>query len=119
MAIPCQGFTFTWDGQSLAEVQEMEVDFTRGLPTARTAQWSSSPGEVRLLSFSTVSLPSTEYGKRKKLQIIAPTNTTGGTLTILDSDAIYRDTTVTAIANDAVRFAHVFSIQDTLDAPTI
>jgi len=118
MAIPCQGFTFTWGGLPLAEVQEMEVDFARGLPTARTAQWSASPGEVRLLSFSAANLSSSEYGKRKRLQIIAATNTTGGTLTLLDSDAIYRDAVFTATANDAVRFAHVFSIQDTLNAPT-
>lgn len=119
MAIPCQGFTLTWGGQSLHWVQEMEVDFTRGLPTARTAQWSSSPGEVRLLSFSTTNLPSSEYGKRKRLTITAPVVSATTTLTILDSDAIYRDAVVTGVANDAVRFAHVFSIQDTLNAGTI
>ena len=119
MAIPCQGFTFTWGGASLHWVQEMEVDLTRGLPEARTVQWSSSPGEVRLLSFSTTNLPSTEYGKRKRLTITVPVRSATTTLTILDSDAIYRDAVYTANANDAVRFAHVFSIQDTLNAPTV
>lgn len=119
MAIPCQGFTFTWGGATLAEVQALEIDLFRSdLPQARSVAWSINPGDVRILGFSSANLPTTEYGRRKRLTITVPTNTTGAFTTLLDSDCIYNGYRVESDANDAVRFAFTFSIQDTLNAPT-
>lgn len=118
MAIPCQGFTFTWGGQTLSEVSGLEIAQPRGLPLGRTTTWTPNLGEVRLLGFSPTNLPSTEYGKRKRLTIEVPPTTAGGSVTVLDSDAIYQDLNVTASPNDAVRFAYVFRLMDTLGAPS-
>lgn len=119
MAIPCQGVTFTWGGQTLSEVQELEVDLQRGLPIGRSVIWTASPGEVRLLGFSITNLPGSEYGTRKRLTIQCMSATAGGSLvTLFDADCVYRDTNTRANANDAVRFAHTFSVMDTLNAPS-
>lgn len=116
MAIPCQGFTFTWGGAPLYEVQQLEANLQRDLPVGRTTTWTPKLGEVRLLGFSMINLGSTEYGRRKRLVITAPVN--GVPTTLFDADCIYRDTTLTAAANDAVTFAHVFVMQDTVGAAT-
>ena len=118
MAIPCQGFTFTWGGQTLSEVQELEIDLQRGLPLGRTTTWTPTLGEVRLLGFSITNLPTSEYGRRKRLIIQCPPSTAGGSLTLCDVDCIYQDANIRANTNDAVRFAHVFRVMDTVDAPT-
>lgn len=118
MAIPCQGFTFTWGGATLSEVQELEIDLQRGLPLGRTTAWTPSLGEVRLLGFSITNLPTSEYGRRKRLIIQCPPGTSGGSLTLCDADAIYQDANTSAAANGAVTFAHVFRVQDTVGAPT-
>lgn len=119
MAIPCQGFTFTWGGQTLSEVQELEIDLQRGLPLGRTTTWTPTLGEVRLLGFSITNLPTSEYGRRKRLTIQCPASTAGGgAVTLFDSDCIYQDTNTRANANDAVRFAHTFRVMDTVGAPT-
>ena len=116
MAIPCQGFTFTWGGSALLQVRELEVDLARGLPTGRTTNWTPNFGEIRLSGFSPSGLPTSEYGRRKRLTIIAPSGT--GTITVFDSDCIYQDQNIQAAANDAMRFAYVFRVMDTVDAPT-
>lgn len=116
MPIPCQGFTFTWGGQTLSEVAELEVTMPRGLPLGRTTTWTPNLGEVRLLGFQPTNLPLSDYGKRKRLTITVPPGTSGGALTIMDSDAIYQDVNVTAAANNVMRFAYVFRLMDTLGA---
>lgn len=116
MAIPCQGFTFTWGGATLSEVQELEVDLQRGLPIGRTVAWTPNLGEVRLVGFSLANLPTSEYGRRKRLTIVAPSS--AGNVTLCDADCIYQDSNISATANGVVRFAHVFRVQDTVDAPT-
>jgi len=134
MPIPCQGFTFTWGGATLSEVQELEVNLQRDLPLGRSTTWTPNLGEVRLLSLSIANLPTSEYGRRKQLTIVAPaatirrTNTApphNGTAavntpaaTLCDVDAIYRGVTINATANGVVRFAHVFKVMDTVGAPT-
>jgi len=118
MAIPCQGFTFTWGGQTLSEVQALEADIYGGeLPQGRTVAWTPNLGVVRLLTFSATSLPTSEYGRRKRLTITAPTPG-GGSITLLDSDCIYAGYRVDSQANDAVRFAFTFRVMDTVGAPT-
>lgn len=117
MAIPCQGFTFTWGALPLYEVQELEVDLQRDLPSGRTTVWTPSLGEIRLLGFSAVNLGSAEYGIRRRLTITVPPSLAGGSVTVFDADCIYRDTIVTAATNGAVTFAHVFVMQDTVGAP--
>lgn len=118
MAIPCQGFTFTWGGATLSEVQELEIDLQRGLPLGRTTTWVPTLGEVRLVSLSIANLPTSEYGRRRRLVIQCPPSTAGGTLTLCSVDCIYQDANIRAAANDAVRFVHVFRVMDTDGAPT-
>lgn len=119
MPIPCSGHTFTWGGQTLSEVQALEVDLFRGeLPAARTVIWGPNIGEVRLIGFSASNLSTAEYGKRKRLTITSPAGTAGGSLTLFDSDAIYSGYRVDSVANDAVRFAFTFRVMDTVDAPS-
>ena len=134
MPIPCQGFTFTWGGATLSEVQELEVNLQRDLPLGRSTTWTPNLGEVRLLSLSIASLPTSEYGRRKQLTIQAPAATAtvsnkspphNGTtsistpsLTVCNVDCIYRGVTINATANGVVRFAHVFKVMDTVGAPT-
>ena len=131
MPIPCQGFTFTWGGQTLSEVQELEVNLQRDLPLGRSTTWTPNLGEVRLLSLSIANLPTSEYGRRKQLTIQAPPATirrypplNGATAvntpaaTLCDVDCIYRGVTINATANGVVRFAHVFKVMDTVGQPT-
>lgn len=124
MAIPCQGFTFTWDGLPLLQVAELEIAMQRGLPVARTVIWTPNIGEVRLIGFSPLNLSLAEYGKRKQLTIVAPIPQPLWTLynaefmTLLNSDCIYQDVTSTAASNDAIRFAYTFKVMDTVGAPS-
>lgn len=123
MAIPCQGFTFSWGGLPLRQVAELELAMQRGLPVARTVIWTPNIGEVRLIGFSPLNLSLDEYGKRKQLTIVAPVPVSqwslyGQTMTLLDSDCIYQDVTSNAASNDAIRFAYTFKVMDTVGAPS-
>lgn len=118
MAIPCQGFTVTWGGSALQEVQTLDINQTRGLPIGRTVIWTPSRGSVEIAGFSTANLPESEYGRRRTLTFAGPTAAGGPAITLFSRDAIYQDCRIQAVANDAVRFAFVFSIQDTVGAPT-
>jgi hypothetical protein len=120
MPIPCQGFTLTWGGQTLQEVQSLEIDlFQAELPQGRTVIWTPNIGDVRLLGFSAANLSTAEYGKRKTLKIDSPAGTAGGSLTLLEVDCIYSGYRVDSLVNEAVRFAYTFRVQDTLGAPSI
>ena len=119
MAIPCQGFTITWGTAALAEVQELNVNQERGLPLQRDGTWTLNLGTVRLAGFSTAHLAESEYGRRKQLTIRCPPTATGGSaITLFDRDCIFQDRVVTAEANNAVRFDHVFRVMDTVGAVT-
>jgi hypothetical protein len=119
MPIPCQGFTLTWGGQTLQEIQAAEVDLFQGeLPQGRTVIWTPNIGDVRLLGFSGANLSTAEYGKRKTLKIDSPAGTAGGSLTLLEVDCIYSGYRVDSLVNDAVRFAYTFRVQDTVNAPS-
>lgn len=118
MAIPCQGFTITWGGSALLEVRELSVNQERGLPLQRDGTWTLNLGTVRLAGFSTAHLAESEYGSRRQLTIRCPPSTSGGSVTLFDRDCIFQDRVVTAEANDAVRFDHVFRIMDTVGAVT-
>jgi hypothetical protein len=118
MAIPCQGFTITWGGQPLKEVQSVELDAQRGLPLGRITTWTPSLGTLRIAGFSTASLPDSEYGRRKQLTFKGLTASAGSLVTFFDRDCIYEDARIEATANDAVRFAFTFRVMDTVGAPT-
>lgn len=117
-AIPCQGFTFTWGGNAISAVQQLEIDLTKGLPVGRTTTWSSKQGTIKLVGFYPTNLPYTEYGKRRTLAITCPDKYNGGTVTLFNQDCIYQDVNVQAQANGAVVFAYVFTVMDTVGAPT-
>ena len=117
MAIPCQGFTFTWGGNTLQQVQLLEVEaFGDTLPQGRTTAWTPDLGSVRLTGFSLANLATSDYGTRKRLTITCPDGE--GTLSVFDSDCIYSGYAVESQANNAVRFVFTFRIQDTVGAPT-
>lgn len=119
MAIPCQGFTFTWGGQTLSEVQSVEIDLYGGeLPQGRVTTWTPNEGDIRISGFSVANLSVSEYGRRKRLTIISPASTAGGSLTLFDRDCIYSGFQVQSTVNDAVRFAITFRVMDTLGAPS-
>ena len=118
MPIPCQGFTITWASQPLQEVQALEIDAQRGLPIGRVTNWTPNFGTVRLSGFSTAYLPESEYGRRRRLQVIGPAAIGGAAVTFFDRDCIYENLTVEAVANNVVRLAFTFRIQDTVGAPT-
>jgi hypothetical protein len=123
MAIPCQGFTITWGGQPLQEVQSLELDAQRGLPLGRVTTWTPSLGTLRIAAFSTAHLPESEYGRRKRLTLTGLTSTVftaspGPVVTFFDHDCIYEDARIEAVANEVVRLAFTFRVQDTVGAPT-
>jgi hypothetical protein len=118
MAIPCQGFTITWGGQPLQEVQSLELDAQRGLPLGRTVTWTPNLGTLRIAAFADDHLPDSEYGRRKRLKFQGRTASAGTLVTFFDRDCIYEDTRIEAITNEVVRFAFTFRVQDTVDAPT-
>ena len=118
MAIPCQGFTITWGGQSLQEVQAFDLDAARGLPLGRVTTWTPSLGTLRLAGFSTAHLPVSEYGRRKRLTFSGRTASAGTLVTFFDADCIYEDARIEAVANEVVRLAFTFRVQDTVGAPT-
>lgn len=118
MAIPVQGFTITWGGQSLQEVQSLEVDAQRGLPIGRITTWTPSLGTLRIAGFSTAHLPESEYGRRKLVVVQGRTASTGPAITFFNRDCIYEDLRAEVTANDVVRLAFTFRIQDTAGAPT-
>jgi hypothetical protein len=119
MAIQAQGMTFTWGTVALQEVQALDLDLTRGLPVGRVTTWTPSLGTIRLASFSRFGLPVSEYGQRRTLTILGRPNTVLPAETIFQSDCIFEDARVEAVANDVFRFAFTFRIQDTLGAPSI
>jgi len=131
MPIPCQGFTFTWGGATLSEVQELEVNLQRDLPLGRSTTWTPKLGDVKLVGLSIANLPTSEYGKRKRLVINAPAATVrrtpaiGGStalntpaVTLCDVDCIYKGVTISGTTNGVVKFAHAFTVMDTVGAPT-
>jgi hypothetical protein len=118
MAIPCQGFTVSWGSLPLAEVQTLDINRDRGLPVGRVTTWTPSFGTIEIAGFSTANLPESEYGQRKRLKFEGRTATSGPVIQWFDRDCIFENARIQAIANDAVRFAFTFRIQDTVGAPT-
>ena len=121
MAHPAQGMTFTWGGNALAEVSEFEVAQDRGPGQSRDGTWTLNLGTVRIAGFSTANIPETDYSKRRRLIITMPATTTPGSarkLTFFDSDCLYVDRTVSATANDVVRFDFTFRVMDSKAAPS-
>jgi len=118
MAIPAQGFTITWGGAALLECREIDINQERGLPLQRDGTWTLTLGTVRIAGFSTAALPESEYGRRKQLVVTSPAGTAGGSLVLFSRDCIFQDRRVAVVANDAVRFDHVFRVMDTVGAAT-
>jgi hypothetical protein len=112
MAIPAQGMTITWGGSALQEVSEISIDQERGLPLARAGAWTLDLGTIRIASFSTASLPVSDYGVIRTLSVTCPPSTSGGSLTLFSGPALLQNRRVSVAANDAVRFDHLFKIMD-------
>jgi hypothetical protein len=73
---------------------------------------------LRLAAFSTAHLPVSEYGRRKRLTFSGRTASAGALVTFFDQDCIYEDQRIEAVANEVVRLAFTFRVQDTVGAPT-
>jgi hypothetical protein len=118
MAFPAQGQTVRWGNQALEEIQSISIDQPRGLPIGRTVTWTPNLGTIDLAGFATAHLPQSDYGKRKVLKFEGRTASTGPVVTWFEADCIFENTRIEAVANDAIRFAFTFRIQDTVNAPT-
>lgn len=118
MAIPVQGFTVSWGGTTLQEVQTLDINRERGLPIGRVETWTPTWGSVEIAGFSTAGLPESEYGRRQRLKLEGRTATSGAAVTFFDRDCILENARIQAVANDVVRFAFTFRVQDTVGAPT-
>lgn len=119
MAIPCQGMTLTWGGASLSEVASFDSQQFTGLPIGRTTTWTPELGTVNIAGFSTANLPTTDYGRRKRLTITAPTSTAfAATVNLFDSDCIFQGYRVSGVVNNAVEYAFTFRVMDTVGAPS-
>lgn len=118
MAIPAQGLTVSWGGMALLEVQEISIDQERGLPLQRNGTWTLNLGTVRIAGFSTAGLPESEYGRRKVLVLEGRTATSGNAIKFFERDCILQDRRIAAVANDVLRFDHVFRVMDTVGAVT-
>jgi hypothetical protein len=118
MAIPAQGMTVTWGGESLLEVREVNVDQDRGLPLQRDGTWTLQLGTVSVVGFSTANLAESEYGKRKQLVLTGRVGTSPGAALVkfFDRDCILQDRRIAVTSNDVVRFDHIFRIMDTVGA---
>jgi hypothetical protein len=107
MAIPAQGFTITFDSQSLAEVREIEIDNDRGQPLQRFGTWTLERGTVRVSAFSSAAVPESLYSLRKTLVVTAPV-----VGQIFSEPCVYEKRQIRIEANDAVRFDYTFRIID-------
>jgi hypothetical protein len=108
MAIPAQGFTVTFDGQTLGEVREIDIDNDRGQPLQRFGTWTLERGTVRVAAFSSSAVSETAYSLRKTLVVTAPSP--GGVL--FSEPCVYEKRKIIVEANDAVRFDFTFRIID-------
>lgn len=117
MATRISGVTITWGGVALAEPTEVEFSMERGLPLARSTNWTLELGQVRILAFENNALPTSEYGRRKVLKCTLK-NESNQDVTIFESDCIYEGLNVRGVTNDVWRFAMTFRVMDTLNAPT-
>jgi hypothetical protein len=120
MAHPAQGMTFTWGGNTLQEVSEFEVSQARGPGQSRDGTWTLNLGTVKIVGFSTVNIPETDYSKRRRLIVTMPASSTPGSarkITFFDSDCLYVDRTIKATANDVLRFDFTFRVMDSQSAP--
>jgi hypothetical protein len=118
VAFPVQGQTVRWGTNALQEIQSISIDQPRGLPIGRTVTWTPNLGTIEVSGFATAHLPQSEYGKRKTLRFEGRTDSTGPVATWFEADCIYENARIEAVANDVIRFAFTFRIQDTLGAPS-
>lgn len=115
MAYPVHGVTVTWGGTTLREVTSSQVNLQPGPPKGRTVLWTHSYGTVDLTANDNNALPSSEWGKRKRL-IIKQLNTANAEVTLLDADCIFNGPKFEQKLQDIVRFGLSFQIMDTVDA---
>ena len=120
MPIPCQGLTVRWDNRTLSEVQQIDFSLDRGLPIGRTVTWTPNFGSIELASFSSAVMEPIEWGRRRRLVVEGRTasSMSAPVFTFFDRDCIYENTRIQMLANDAMRFAYTFRVQDTVGAPT-
>lgn len=114
MAIPAQGMTFSWGGSALLEVRQYSASLGGELPLSRDGSFSVEAGTVEIFSFSTATIPQSDYGIRRRLQIVAPAG--GSTVLIFDRDCVLQERRSEAEANEALRFAYTLRVMSTTGA---
>lgn len=114
MAIPAQGFTFTWGDTALQEVQTLEFDLAAAAAQQQGRGFGNRriQGTVRLASTSPAVLDSSQYLRSRTLTIVAPTPS--GAVTVFSGSCQYDGVSVRASANEAVRFAYQFTLRSTV-----
>lgn len=114
MAIPCQGFTFTWGGSALSEIRSLE--FERQLEwqesgmsrNGRSGSGYKLNGAIRLIGFAPTVLNQSQFGLGNTLTISVPYGTTA--MTLFSGYALYAGQAASATVNEAVSFAHTFKV---------
>jgi hypothetical protein len=106
--------TFTWGASTLLEVSQFSATQGGELPLSRDGTFSSEGGTVEIFSFSTATVPSSDYGVRRRLRIVAPAG--ASTALLFDRDCVLQGRTAEAEANDAVRFAYTLRVMSTTGA---
>lgn len=112
MPIPCQGFTFTYGGAQLAEIQTLELDYATNfgeLTLNRSGGVSAaSTGTIVLNGTSPQGMSQSQYRYGGTLTIACPKGTS--TLTLFQGYCLYDGMAVRARANEAVSFAYRFRV---------
>lgn len=100
------------------EAYEATLDLQRGQPQARDKNWTMEMGTITILSYKRDTLRESEYGKRRKLTIVAHEDTgvaTTNRFQIFSADCVYLGAQVSATVNNVWKFDHVFKVMDTVD----
>lgn len=103
MATYCTGVSAVWNGVTLGEVTEIDVNAGGSLPLGRDSTFSVDAGTITLKCLSTAALGLSQYGIQGTLAI------TGGGLT-LTHKAICQTLTLSGRVNDVARYGATFKL---------
>jgi len=103
MATVCTGVSVTWNGASLGEVTEIDVNAGGSMPLGRDSTFSVDAGTISLKCLSTAAIGLSQYGLQGTLAI------TGGGLT-LTHRAIFQTLTLSGRVNDVARYGATFKL---------
>lgn len=105
MATLAQGITVTWGGTSFQEVTDLQWTYGGGPSKGRSVRWTDDLGSVQIACLGTANTSTSEYGRRKELQV------TGGGAT-LTTYAVWESLSVTPELNGVTKYSLTFKVLD-------